>query len=84
MEKKIYRLKSDCQKYKAPVNGSARSFYDFQMYVNKSRVQKVLNARKKFIKKYKRPNPWLQILTLLIVYYALVGFIILLSKLAPW
>ena len=49
MEKKIYKLKVNCGKYKTPVNGASKSLYDFQMYINKSRVQKALNARKKLV-----------------------------------
>jgi uncharacterized protein (DUF927 family) len=82
MEKKIYKLEKRPRKYKVPSGSSSKSLYDFQMYLNKSRVQKALNARKKVTKKYKRPNDFLLALKLLAFYYALIGFVILLSKLA--
>jgi hypothetical protein len=81
VEKKIYKLKPKCEKYNLPVNGSEKSFHDFQLYINKSRVEKALKTRKELVKKYKKPNSFVLILKLLALYYALVGFIILLSKL---
>jgi len=77
MVKKIYKLKANPGKYKTSASGSPKSFYDLQMNLNKRRVKKALKIQKRF----KRPNPWLQILQLLAFYYALVGFIILLSHL---
>ena len=77
MEKKIYKLKANPGKYKVPLDKSARRLYNFRRYVNRSRVKKALKVQKKF----KRPNPRLQILQLLAFYYGLVGFIILLSHL---
>lgn len=80
MKYKVYKLKKNLKKYKAPANGFSKSFYNFQMYVNKSRVQRALKARKKFIKKYKRHNPLVLILKLLAFYYLLVGLRVLLGK----
>ncbi len=80
MEKKIYRLEKKLIKYKIPTDNPSKSFYDFQMYINRSRLQKAFKARKKLIKKYKKPNDFVLILKLLAFYYALVGLIILLSK----
>jgi len=81
MEKKIYKIRPTCEKYKPYVDSSAKSSYDLQMAVNKWRVQKALNARKKTGKKYKKPNSFVLILKLLAFYYALLGLMILLSKL---
>ncbi|MCK9615299.1 MAG: hypothetical protein M0R48_07345 [Candidatus Omnitrophica bacterium] len=81
MEKKIYKLEKRPSKYKVPTAHSSKSLYDLQMYLNKSRVRKGLNARKKLVKKYKRPNGFLPMLKLLAFYYALVGLVILLAKL---
>jgi len=78
---KVYKLKKGTWKYKSPGNSASYSLNDFQNYLNKSRVEKALKERKKFIKKYKRPNSFVLILKLLAFYYALIGFIILLSKL---
>jgi len=77
MVKKIYKLKKDCGKYKTPADSSSKRLHAFIMHVNKSRLQKALKVQKKF----KRPNPWLTVLKLRTFYYAIVGLIILFSRL---
>jgi len=77
---KVYVLKKDNWKYKTPINEASYSLYNFQNYVNKSRVQRALKEHKKFIKKYKRPNSFVLMLELIVFYYLLVGLIVLLGK----
>jgi hypothetical protein len=84
MKKQVYKLKDDCFKYEVPSNESSKSSYDFRMYINKRRLQNVLDNRNKLIKKYSKPkrvNSLVLALILLTVYYALIGFIVLFSKL---
>ena len=81
MNKKIYKLKPAYKRYTASGNSSLKPFYDFQLYVNKSRVQKALNKReelgKRYRRRYRKPSVWWAIL----FYCAFIALILLLKRL---
>ena len=73
---KVYKLKKRV-KYKLPKNKSLRAVHNFRMYINKRNFKKTYGG-----------SPWLYGLRriptffwLILFYYALIGLIILLSKL---
>lgn len=81
MNKKIYKLKPDSGKYIVTGNSSLKPFNDFQLYINKSRIQKVLNKkedlRKQYCRRYRKPSIWWVVL----FYYGFITLILLLKKL---
>ena len=80
MNKKVYILK-DGLKYDAPKDAASKQRYDFRMFINKKKLQAQRNERKKLIKKYTKPDYFVQVLGLMAFYYLFIGFLILMSKL---
>ena len=78
---KIYKLKPASGKFITPGNSSSKHLYDFQLYVNKSRVQKAINKReelrKEYRRRYRKPSIWWVVL----FYYGFIALILLLKKL---